>query len=236
MFPIRVARVVALALLAHAGAASAAVVVHVPGTSNPYLAGMPAGATASLTDSAPGESPVEATGLAVFGGATFTFSATGAVANDPNYPRKGPDGGAMRRHRVGAQNGFADVTMPINALLGVFLTDEQPGGSAPGALDFSTGASRDFTTLAPGLYQPFFIGDGQTSGGVMQSFTAPEGATRLFLGVMDGYEWTNNVGAFEVVVDGPEVATMPIPATLPLLAGALGAVALHVRTGRRKPR
>ncbi len=74
------------------------------------------------------------------------------------------------------------------ALAGVFLDDSTPSGSSPPAtLDFSTAASRDFLSLSPGLGQVFFIGDGQTSGGTLQEFVAPTGATRLFFGIPDGF-------------------------------------------------
>jgi hypothetical protein len=44
-----------------------------------WLAGMPNGSTASYGDSAPGQSPVQVTGLSIIGGASFSFSASGAV-------------------------------------------------------------------------------------------------------------------------------------------------------------
>jgi hypothetical protein len=50
------------------------------------------------------------------------------------------------------------------------------------------------------LREPFFIGDGVNSSGTVQQFVAPPGATRLFLGVMDGSGWYNNSGTFDVVV------------------------------------
>jgi hypothetical protein len=54
--------------------------------------------------------------------------------------------------------------------------------------------------LAPGLKQIFFIGDGLTGtgSGSIQTFHIPAGATRLFLGTMDSYGWSNNSGSFTV--------------------------------------
>ncbi|HEY3242752.1 MAG TPA: hypothetical protein VGM03_05305 [Phycisphaerae bacterium] len=48
--------------------------------------------------------------------------------------------------------------------------------------------------VMPGLRQPFFIGDGLTGtgSGAVQQFLVPDGATRLFLGTIDGCEWSNN--------------------------------------------
>jgi hypothetical protein len=50
------------------------------------------------------------------------------------------------------------------------------------------------------LKQVFFIGAGATRDGVSRRFVVPKDATRLFLGVMDGYEWNNNYGSFAVRV------------------------------------
>jgi hypothetical protein len=94
---------------------------------------------------------------------------------------------------------------PINALVGVFLDDNQPNLTPTPAknLDFSTSASRDFSTLKPDLKQIFFIGDGMNSNGQTQEFVVPQGATRLFLATWDFYEWNNNAGARDVVVIRP---------------------------------
>jgi hypothetical protein len=117
---------------------------------------------------------------------------------------------------LAADNGISIITAPMDALLGVFLGSSIPNVSpAPKALDFSSTSSRDFSTLAPLLKQVFFIGDGVNSSGAFQSFIAPAGTTRLFLGVMDDHEWRNNAGSFAVTVsdvpEPPELATM-IPA------------------------
>jgi hypothetical protein len=85
--------------------------------------------------------------------------------------------------------------------LGVFLGPEPPNLSpTPAPLDFSDPSQQDYTTLAPGLKQIFFIGDGLTTAGIVQRIVVPDGAARLFLGTMDGYGWADNVGSFAVVV------------------------------------
>jgi hypothetical protein len=61
-------------------------------------------------------------------------------------------------------------------------------------------ADRDYLELAPAPKQPFFIGDGLTSSGEVQQVIAPFGATRLLLGVMDEYRWSDNEGVFTVRV------------------------------------
>jgi hypothetical protein len=173
----------------------------VPGTSNPWLAGMPAGSTDSGLDSVPTQSPVLVSGVAITPGAGYTFEATGGVhyvGGGSLYP---PDGFGAGPHAPGASNGIAPLTAPWNSLVGVYLDDSQPSlSAAPAGLDFTTAASRDYTTLSPQLKQPFFIGDGLNSAGAKQTVVAPAGASRLYLGTMDGAGWYNNVGFFTVKV------------------------------------
>jgi len=220
---------------------------NVPATANPFLAGMPAGSEASNinphhnpdyagTASTPKESPL-AVAMPVSGGQTLNFdSIDGTARHDPNDPYYNPDGNpndyghnilntdpssASYRNtstlNAYSQNGIADVTAPINALVGVFLDDSQPNlSSTPQGLDFSTDASRDFDTIGGTesggtvqnqslkLKQIFFIGDGMNSKGVKQSFIAPKGATRLFLATWDFYEWNNNAGFRNIKVTRPE--------------------------------
>jgi hypothetical protein len=75
--------------------------------------------------------------------------------------------------------------------------------------DFASAASRDYLVLNPALQQVFFMGDGLTDGGVAQRIGAPLGATRLYLGTMDGWSWNNNVGSFDVTISAvPELSTL----------------------------
>src|SRR5262245_49267494 len=68
-----IAAAVALGLTASANASTITIV---PGTSDPWLAGMPNGSTASLLDIAPAQSPVQVL-LAFLPGDALRFSATG---------------------------------------------------------------------------------------------------------------------------------------------------------------
>jgi hypothetical protein len=219
--------ILAIMLLSHA---AQAVTIIVPGTSDPWLAGMPDGSIDPATDeypasSAPGQSPVLVSGILISPGIAYSFSGSGAVSNDPYKPQYGLDGNLydIVPHAAGAQNGIAGLTAPNSALIGIFLGPGQPDlGVAPSALDFTSSASRDYLTLYPVLQQPFFIGDGLTSQADIQQVVAPTGATRLFLGTMDGVDWSNNTGAFTVeveVVPEPGVASLASIALLSLWCG-----------------
>lgn len=184
--------------LAHAALAET---VQVPARANPWLAWMTNGATARRGDSAPEESPVQVTNTVIAGHATYTFSASGSVNHGAPLPLAAPDGEDVASHFLGAENGIADVAAPFASLIGVFLGTNSPDQNpAPPPLDFSSEANRDYLELAPALQQPFFIGDGLTSSGAVQQVIAPLGATRLLLGVMDGYHWADNEGAFAVAI------------------------------------
>lgn len=197
------------------------ITVNVPGTSDPWLAGMPNGSlsnngTPEPPDVAPAQSPVLVSGIVP--GTMLMWTATGLVGHPSDIA--GPDGAtwvANFTHWPGAENGISDITVPIDSLLGVFLGPSQPDlNPPPVALDFSPSASRNYLMLAPGLQQVFFMGDGLTDGAVAQTIVAPFGATRLYLGTMDGYGWANNIGSFDVTI-----AAVPEPATMLVLGSGL---------------
>ena len=209
-----------------AGASGGPVVI-VPGTADFYLAGMPDGSMASDGDVAPDESPTLVPGTLPVAGSPITFTnVTGSVDYSGGTPTDPPDGapGSFLQHfdespgaPINTENGIADMIAPIDSLIGVFLGPGQPNLSpAPIGLDFSPGlggteftsvGTLDFTGLAPLIQQPFFIGDGLANGTTVQTFIVPAGATRLYLGTMDGFGWNNNTGAFSVQVNEPLVPT-----------------------------
>jgi len=188
----------------------------VPGTASPYLAGMPPGSTCCLdgippNDTAPEESPVQVFGIPLVPGTVLTFSVSGGVSNQATVPPTNvPDGDAFFTSPFSGLpgtdegNGIARMNAPVNALVGVFLDDGMPNNSpTPPGLDFSDGGlGRAFAQLCVGLKQPFFIGDGLTGqgAGAPQQFVVPPGATRLFLGTVDGFDWNTNIGAYGVTV------------------------------------
>jgi Flp pilus assembly protein TadG len=198
----------------------------VPASSNPWLAGMPDGTLANPTPTSTnirrdragpytdpngvfhpnGESPSQFTGAPLMPGEALNFDAiAGTGQHGPTQTVVGPDGNTQRiqTHRAGAEHGKSSLTAPIDSVVGVFLDDSIPSGPTPANLDFTTAASRDFTSFSPQLRQVFFIGDGRTSTGTVQQFIVPTGATRLFIGKMDGFEWNNNLGVSTITVHKP---------------------------------
>jgi hypothetical protein len=187
---------------------STTVTTSVNGTSDLWLSGMPAGSTASWSDNttnAPSTLAMNvtagttitltATGLTMNKGATSTIGADGA-SWDTTHMANSPDG-----NYVGLQNGIQTLTAPQNALIGVFLNANQPSTQTPPAtsLDYTTIASQNqnnYSNLQ--VQQPFFIGDGQTSTSTIQTFVVPPGATRLYLGVFDGWQNWDNPGTLSV--------------------------------------
>ena len=146
-------------------------------------------------------------------------SVTGAVSFDTDVPGTrpyfGPDGaayspwGSSPSTNINSAGGISGLKHSKNTFLaGVFLTDSPPTSAPPQVLDFS--GNVDFLSLSPLLQQTFSIGDGRTSSGELQRFEVPAGATRLFLGMVDGYDlatdtisgnpgiYDDNGGAFDV--------------------------------------
>jgi len=187
--------------------------VSVPGPTNLWLAGLPDGSTASVLDSAPAQSPTLMNGLAVIPGQALRFSATGGVSNGVSESSSPEGRNDFVQHGSGAENGIANVMAPLNSLIAVFLGDESPAGQpTPAGLDFRTTSFNvpngvNYGEIAPGLRQPFFIGDGLGPDGTPQQVRVPQGATRLFFAAMDSNAAFNNSGDFAVKVSDPTVVS-----------------------------
>jgi hypothetical protein len=196
-----------------------------------WLAGMPDGTWAIRNiDKAPDQSPVQVTGLTIYGGESLSFSVTGATRHAPGITSYGPDGnvGSMAQHELSygynvSENGMSNISAPFDSLIGVFLDSSQPSSyAAPNPLSYNM----NDTSFSPLLRQVFFIGDGKTGSGITQTFIVPAGATRLYLGTMDTYEWINNNGQLQVDV----TSSVPIPGAILLFApGLAGLIALKRR-------
>ena len=179
---------------------------------NPWLADA---TTAIGGDTAPAESPVIVNLVDFVPGDALSLSATGSVSYSGGDPTDTPDGNLTGFRSLfhlsdytngGPENGLAGLNAPANALVGAFVgpTIPVPGPTPQPFLNFAPDGnvlnSIDYTTLAPELNQPFFIGDGVTSTGFVQQVVVPAGATRLVLGSMDGSGWLNNTGSFSVEI------------------------------------
>lgn len=233
-------RIALLALILSLSASA----VTILGTSNIYGSGY--GDTPAPDGGGGGTAPI---GIALPAGTAFLqFTAvTGVVSCCSSLVTtgNGPDGGLFasgttditsNRALSGIRNDNATMF-----LVGVFLGPASPGaGPAPSALNFSDAAlGRAFASLSPLLGQVFFIGDGKTGtgSGALQSFVAPAGATRVFLGFADAFEFgslTNppgfygdNLGTLEATV----VFLTPEPGTFLLSGAALAAWFLRRRIG-----
>lgn len=220
-----------LALVASPAGSLATTIV--PGTSDPWLSGMPNGSPGTGGDSAPGQSPVLVTGLPLVPGSLLHFAATGSVRQDPSFPFFGPDGDLANFAPIASRNNLGASKVPIDALMGVFLDNTQPNlSAAPAGLDFSAGGNVaggvNYVSFSPALKQVFYIGDGLTSGAIAQTIVVPSGATRLYLGVLDTSQWSNNGGQFSV-----ESTVVPEPSTFITASAALTALAAAAVRRRR---
>jgi hypothetical protein len=194
--------------------APSTVAINANARANPWLAGMPSGTTANDYDSAPNDAPSQVSGIPITPGDKLNFSFNGGVSYLPGTSASGPDGnlGFILYNHIytgfsgGREHGKSNLTAPITSVIGIFLNDANPTtqGSPPPDLDFTSAASRDFASLSPQLRQPFFIGDGlRADGTTRQDFIIPAGATRLYIGVMDGQQWSDNTGSFTTNVTLP---------------------------------
>jgi hypothetical protein len=182
-------------------AAAHAQTLDVSAQCNIYGAGHTSAPSSCTTPLGPGILPVE---VALPRGAQFVrfSSVTGVVLFCSTCgPSNGPDGVASAPITFGPLGGISGISASRSRFFeGVFLGPAEPTDPAPPALSFPSIA---FAELSPGIAQHFFIGDGRvgTDSGDLQIFRVPAGATRLFLGLSDGFlpcvgAYSDNTGSF----------------------------------------
>jgi Flp pilus assembly protein TadG len=197
---------------------------------NPWLAGMPVGSSLSYGTSTPGNNLTDSVtsdssnngpplSMDVTPGTVITFTnpdgspiSGGGTSHDPQmgntdqpdgesspwtHMQDSPDG-----NHNGEQNNIQTLTSPLDSLVGVFLGGAN--GTAPTAAN-APSVSNNYMTQNDTTIQvqePFYIGDGTpySNPNVTAQFVVPQGATRLFLGTMDGYQWNNNGGSYSVTI------------------------------------
>lgn len=140
------------------------------------------------------------------------------------------------RTEVRAANGFPAFVFEgkTMVLVGTFVGAVK--GPTPDAPSYTEAAANAALTIAPALQQIFFIGDGRSTDGSLQTFLVPEGAETLYLGFADAIGFVGDPGWYDDNY-GSVVATytamVPEPAAWGLMAAGLGVLGV---TGRlRRP-
>ncbi len=242
----------ALSLISILGATPvlASTVVNVPATGDLYAAGVPSGINCCAGDSTPANSPVLAP-LTLVSGEYLTFTTTGNALHQKSGPPNATADGEtaffvdlspsyyyQSGPSQGSSTGISGPThVHLDGLAGVFLSDAGPTTTAPAPLSGTT-----FSSIAPGLNQIFFIGDGLTGDGTgtgdLQTFFVPTGATRLYLGIIDDGGYFDNTGAYLTTIDavlptatGP--AGVPEPTSIALLGIGVAGLAATRRRSKR---
>lgn len=140
----------------------------------------------------------------VSGFSSISITAAGLWSHTPTLGT-GPDGVVGTSFTSEPEYGLFGISLVnarLNMLVGVFLSDAVPDpGSTPAMLDEIAGD--DMTS--PVLNQTFAIGSS------LEDIVTPDGATRLYLGLHNGWEWNNNAGSVTVNIEGvPEPTTLAI--------------------------
>ena len=165
-------------------------------------------------------------------GRVLTLSAAGSsyFCQNNTCLASTPDGPSIGNTDINSSGKIAGLQSQSSGFLAaLFLGDDLPT-DAPARLVIP---SIDFLTLSPMLGQTFFVGDGVTSADVTQQFFVPDGATRLYFGIVDGGNFVgnpgfygDNVGTYRV---NYQVSTVPEPAVGALLLLGLAGMATRQR-------
>ena len=136
--------------------------VTVPGTADIFAAGL------SQVPAFGGGGGTLPASVNVSGAPTVTVSASGLTNCCSSTPDSPPDGTTgFAQTTINSSGSISGIISPrAMFLVGVFLGPNPPLGFAPLNLNF-TSIGTNFGTLAPTLQQVFYIGDGQTSTGLV---------------------------------------------------------------------
>ncbi|MBW4090183.1 MAG: PEP-CTERM sorting domain-containing protein [Proteobacteria bacterium] len=178
----------------------------------------------------------------VTGSDTCTTSTAGCISINDGGNLNDADGagaGTTTSYESGTSTISGITASGGGYLVGLFVAGTVPSGSAPTALNFTTGSGTSFTSLSPVLDQTFFIGDGLTGDGTgsAQTFYVPTGATTLYLGISDACNYnggpscySDNSGTFSLnVAQQSAVPAVPEPAPLAILGVGMVGVFLARR-------
>ena len=152
----------------------------------------------------------------------------------------GPGGNGSAGSSLTSFGGISSYVGPEGPLVGVFLSDAVPlPERRPAWTSRPGGMGTDFLSITPLLGQVFYIGDGKTSGGDFQSFIAPTGATRLFLGIPDGFgfdgppgAYDDNDGSYRIRIGVNQIPVIPEPETYALMLAGLALLRVVARRRR----
>jgi hypothetical protein len=190
-------RLIAFALVfaglscAVAQAAGASTTLTVKGTSDIYSAGLPT-ADKDRGGTLPPSVPVTP-------GAKITIVSTSGKTGccGTSSTMWGPEGGnQFNGTTVAPARGISGIRHASKEMfvVGLFASGTPPSGTGPKALDVTLAASA--ASVAPALYQVFYIGAGKTEAGDKLVIKAPAGATRLYLGFADASAFNGTPGAY----------------------------------------
>jgi hypothetical protein len=142
-----------------------------------------------------GGTPAEVHALSPGVGRLLTINAvSGTVSLTPGYPSDG-SGNHTFSTAIIAYGGISGVSEARSGfLVGVFLSDSDPSSAMPPASGLDQPS--DLTPAAPQLGQLFYIGDGKSVAGTPENYQVPAGATRLYLGFADAFNYRGAPGAY----------------------------------------
>jgi hypothetical protein len=154
---------------------------------------------------------------------------TGQVSAGFGFPLHGADGGTSASGTTDVLS-WGGISGLIHAnrtlfLTGVFLGPASASDPAPARLDVTN--ANNGQVFSPLIAQTFFMGDGRDASNLLQRFNIPIGATRLYLGFVDAFDFGNptslpghysdNTGRITATV-----AVVPAPASALVGLGMLG--------------